>query len=286
MKIIKTQTELNVSKACELLDIPRSSVYYKSCSKSNDTILMNEIHELWLKYPFYGYRRITAVLNRNGHCINRKRVYRLMSEMQLKAIYPKKTTFCNKDHAKYPYLLKDLRIDRPDQVWATDITYIKMSKGFVYLVALIDVHSRYVVAWELSTSLDIEFCMAMADSALAKKQPEIINTDQGSQFTSSAWIEKMLRHNIKISMDSKGRCLDNVYIERFWRSLKQEEIYLKPYDSVEEARAGIAKYIEFYNYQRPHQSLNYKVPAELYFVGSAHVCPCYPQGPQPWWLAS
>lgn len=286
MKIIKTQTDLNVSKACDLLRVPRASAYYKSRNQSNDTVLMNEIHDLWFKYPFYGYRRITAALRRAGHCVNRKRVYRLMCEMQLKAIYPKKTTFCNKAHAKYPYLLKDLIIDKPNQVWATDITYIKLRRGFVYLVAVIDVHSRYIIAWELSISLDTEFCMAMIAKALSKSKPQIINTDQGSQFTSSLWIDTMLKHNIQVSMDSKGRCLDNVYIERFWRSLKQEEIYLKPYDSIEATRSGIREYIEFYNNQRPHQSLNYKVPAELYFAGGAHVRPCYPQGPQPWWLAS
>lgn len=241
-------------------------MYYKPHSNNDDVWLMNAIQELWLKYPFYGYRRITAALNKTGYNLNHKRTLRLMQSMNLEAIYPKRTTISNKLHIKYPYLLTGLVITGPDHVWATDLTYIKMRKGFVYLVALIDLFSRHIVSWQLSVSMDTEFCMTMLDEALSKKVPQIINTDQGSQFTSSVWTDRLIKHKIAISMDSKGRCLDNVYIERFWRSIKQEEIYLKPYDDVDEARAGIKKYIEFYNNQRQHQSLGYKTPAEVYFA--------------------
>lgn len=271
MQMIDRLSKLSLSKQCELLSLTRSSVYYKSDNdNSNDTGLMNEIYELWLKYPFYGYRRITAVLNRQGYQVNRKRIYRLMTLMDLVAIYPKQTTISNQQHVKYPYLLANIDVTHPNHVWSTDLTYIKMRKGFVYLVALIDLFSRYVVSWQLSITMDTEFCISMLEAALSRSVPKIINTDQGSQFTSNIWTDSLLKNRITISMDSKGRCLDNVYIERFWRSLKQEEIYLKPYDNVAEAQVGISKYIEFYNNQRPHQSLNYKTPAEIYFAESVN----------------
>lgn len=273
MQMIDRLSKFSLFKQCELLSLPRSSVYYKPKNDNNDMCLMNEIHELWLKQPFYGYRRITAVLNRSGYSVNRKRIYRLMILMNLQAIYPKRTTISNQQHVKYPYLLADIDVARPNHVWSTDLTYIKMRKGFVYLVALIDLFSRYVVSWQLSITMDTEFCMSMLEDALSRSMPKIINTDQGSQFTSNIWIENLLKNKIAISMDSKGRCLDNVYIERFWRSLKQEEIYLKPYDNVSEARSGISRYIKFYNQQRPHQSLGYKTPAEVYFAES--VDPAY-----------
>lgn len=226
---------------------------------------MNEIHEIWTETPFYGYRRITAELRQQGYEVNRKRVQRLMNLMNLQALYPKPKTSCsNQQHMKYPYLLSGLKITRPDQVWATDITYIPMERGFVYLVALIDLYSRYIVSWKVSISLEAEFCLAMLESALNRSKPEILNSDQGCQFTSEAWTEMLKYHHVQISMDGKGRCMDNIYIERFWRSLKQEEIYLNPTDNVKQARQSIQDYMEFYNHRRLHQSLNYRTPAELY----------------------
>lgn len=227
---------------------------------------MNEIYEIWLAKPYYGYRRITQQLRGRGYEVNRKRVYRLMRLMTLKAIYPKpRLSLSNKDHQTFPYLLDGLNIDRPNQVWMTDITYIPLPRGFVYLVAVIDVYSRYVVAWELSNSLETDFCLGMLETAFQQGKPEILNSDQGCQFTSEAWIQAVQNQGIQISMDGKGRCLDNVYIERFWRSLKYEDMYVNPPQTVSEARQTIAKYIVFYNHERFHQSLEYKVPAELYF---------------------
>jgi putative transposase len=266
--MIDVNCNLSLIRQSEVLSLPRSSLYYKANKINDDTWVMNEIQELWMKLPFYGYRRITAALNRSGYGVNHKRVYRLMRKMNLAAIYPKRTTFSNKEYLKYPYLLGDLDITHPNHVWSTDLTYLKMQKGFLYLVALIDVFSRLILSWRLSISMDTEFCISMLEDGLSKGAPKIINTDQGVQFTSNMWTEKLLQNEIKISMDGKGRCLDNVYIERFWRSLKQEEVYLKPYDSVSEAEDGIRKYIEFYNHQRPHQSLDYRTPAEVYFAGS------------------
>lgn len=228
---------------------------------------MNEIYEIWMKYPFYGYRRITAILNRNGYHVNSKKIRRIMKLMDLQAIYPKKkTTISNKEHKIYPYLLRNLIINRANQVWATDITYIKMSKGFVYLVALIDLFSRRIINWQLSVTMEKEFCIEMLEIALMQnKKPEIINSDQGSQFTSNEWIKVLTDSDIKVSMDGKGRCIDNILMERFWRSIKQEEIYIKPCDSVKEIRENIGKYIDFYNQERPHQSLGYQTPDEVYF---------------------
>ena len=270
--MINPEARISLKTQSELLKVPRSSLYYEARENSDDMAIMNAIHELWLKYPFYGYRRITAALNKSGHRINHKRTLRLMRSMKLQAIYPKCTTMANKEHQIYPYLLSGLEVQGPNHVWATDLTYIKMRTGFVYLVALIDLSSRYIVSWQMSVSMEVEFCMEMLEGALKQNRPQIVNTDQGSQFTSSAWINLLKEHGIKISMDSKGRCLDNVYIERFWRSLKQEEVYLKPYDSVLEAREGIGHYIEFYNNHRLHQSLDYKTPAEVYFARSSDRC--------------
>lgn len=227
---------------------------------------MNEIRDVWEKYPFYGYRRITATLRKTGHQINHKRVQNLMGHMGIQALYPKPPlSRANAEHKKYPYLLKDLSVKRADEVWATDITYIRMNPGFIYLIAIIDLYSRYIISWRLSISLDAGFCIDALEEALRKGCPEIFNTDQGSQFTSGPWIDLLESRNIQISMDGKGRCIDNIYAERFWRSLKYEEVYLKSYDSVHEARKSLSDYIEFYNNQRPHQALGYKTPAEVYF---------------------
>ncbi len=266
--INQNHPRLSVSRQCQLLQINRSSYYYRVREESLCTIsLMNEIRDIWEQYPFFGYRRITAMLKRSGIRVNRKRIQRLMQLMGIQALYPKpRTTIRNHEHRVYPYLLRDVTIDRPDQAWCTDITYIKMNPGFVYLVAILDIHSRYVISWRLSVSLETAFCLEALDESLVQSKPDIFNTDQGCQFTSEAWIDKLLANDIKVSMDGKGRCIDNIYIERLWRSVKYEEVYLKSYSSVREARESLSSYLEFYNHQRPHQSLNDQTPAEVYFT--------------------
>ena len=251
-----------------MLNISRSSYYYKPKNYAQISNLCNQIYELWQKYSFLGYRKIAVILTvQNNQNINRKKVLRLMRLMGLQAIYAKpKTTITNKNEYKYPYLLKDLIITKPNQVWATDITYIKTPNGFVYLCALIDLFSRFIVSWKLSISMDTEFCLDILKQGLTFNNPNIINTDQGSQFTSLDWIKALNDNNIKISMDGKGRWVDNVYIERFWRTVKQEQIYLNPSDNLPELRQQLASFINFYNYQRPHQALKYKTPAEIYFA--------------------
>lgn len=258
---------MSVSRQCELLKIHRSRVYYQGQERVEDVLLMNEIREIWLTHPYYGYRRIREILVRLGHTINRKRVQRLMRIMNLVALYPKpKTSIRRRQDAVYPYLLSGLEINTPNQVWSVDITYVPMRQGFVYLVALIDVCSRYIVSWNLSISLETESCLIALEKALKRAKPGIVNSDQGCQFTSDAWIQMLLNQGIKISMDGKGRCLDNVFIERFWRSFKQEDVYIKAYETVADARKNIGAYIDFYNHERPHQSLSYKTPAEVYFA--------------------
>ena len=273
--ISKTNTDLSIVRQCGLLNVNRASFYYRPLPDGDDTVtLMNEIQDIWERHPFYGYRRITATLRRSGYRINRKRVQRLMGKMGLCALYPKpRLSIANSKHKKYPYLLKDLSLERADQVWATDITYIRMNPGFVYLVAIIDLYSRYVVSWKLSISLDAVFCMEALEEALVKGCPGIFNTDQGCQFTSVSWIAMLEAHGVQISMDGKGRCMDNIYVERLWRSLKYEEVYLRSYESVYEAKQSLARYIEFYNNHRPHQALGYQTPAEVYFKNRQKATP-------------
>lgn len=261
--------DLSIRNQCDLLNINRSGYYYHPVS-NEDQELMNLIHEIWLKYPFYGYRKIKAVLVREGYVINHKKVQRLMQEMDLQAIYQKpKLSQVNKEHLIYPYLLDKLTITRANQVWATDLTYIKMPEGFIYLLAIIDLHSRFIVAANVSTSMEAIYAIETIEAAIASYDPpEIFNTDQGSQFTSIGWVNSLLTHNIRISMDGKGRCFDNIYIERFWRTIKYEEVYLKSYETVSEARSALMNFISFYNYERPHQGLNYKTPSELYLVNN------------------
>lgn len=260
-------SNLSVQKQCNLLNLPRSNFYYKSKAAEVSSNLLNDIHELWMSYPQFGYRRIAAMLKSFGYLVNKKKVQRLMKEMGLSALYCRPyTSNAKKDDYKYPYLLKDLPIIKSNQVWATDITYIKMPRGFTYLCALIDIHSRFIVSWNLSIGMQVDFCLEMLESAFKQyKTPEIINTDQGSQFTSYDWVRSLSDNNIKISMDGKGRWADNIYIERFWRTVKQEQIYVNPPDSVIELRNQIDKFIDFYNNIRPHQSLKYRTPASLYF---------------------
>lgn len=259
---------LSIRKRCELLNINRSSLYSTVSTLSlEDAVMLNAIRDIWKKKPFFGYRRITKELKSYGFKINRKRVQRLMKLGNIRAIYPgPNTSKRNKEHAVYPYLLKDKIIDRPNQAWMIDITYLRMPTGFMYLVALIDVYSRYVVGWSLSNSLDTENCLDALKMALKVATPEIINSDQGSQFTSKAWCDFLQDNGIKISMTGKGRCLDNIYIERFWRSFKQEEFYLNEYNNVKALKKAVATYVDFYNRKRWHQSLQYKTPAEVFYA--------------------
>jgi len=241
-------------------------LYYQAHPSQNDTVFANEINVLWLKLPFYGYRRIHAQLVRDGHPINHKRVQRLMQEMGLCGMAPgPKTSLGKAKDPKWPFLLEALSIERIDQVWATDITYLRIPQGFVYLVALIDLYSRYIIAYEVSVTLDAEFCVRMVEEAFSKRTPEIFHSDQGSQFTCSEVTSLLVQEQVKGSMTEKGRCIDNVYIERFWRSFKWEDLYLKDYGSVKEARFCIAQYVEFYNERRVHQHLHYQTPKEVYF---------------------
>ncbi|MFQ5330410.1 MAG: IS3 family transposase [Thermodesulfobacteriota bacterium] len=258
--------DLSVRRKCELLDVGRSRIYYKKKPpKESDAEIMNVMRDVYQRHPFFGYRRMHAVLKRQGFVVNRKRTQRLMSIAGLKSIYPKKrTTTKNSLHKTYPFLLPSKDISRSNVAWAVDITYIKTRRGFVYLVCLIDIFSRRVMGWSLSITLDTAFCMEALESALNSAKPEVINSDQGCQFTSSQWTEKLQNEGIEISMDGKGRWADNIYIERFWRSLKYESVFLHSFETVAEAKSAIASYIEFYNDERPHQSLGYKTPNCVY----------------------
>jgi putative transposase len=262
----RTNELIPISRQASLLGIARSTVYYEPVVDPYDIELMRLIDEQYTKTPFYGSRRITVSLKGNGHKVNRKRVQGLMRVMGIEAIYPKpRLSEPHQDHKIYPYLLRDVKVTRSNQVWGSDITYIRLSKGWAYLVAIMDWFSRYVVAWELSTSLEVDFCLFALERALVLATPEIFNSDQGSQFTSTDFVCQLEQKDIRISMDGRGRFIDNIFTERLWRSLKYEEVYLKDYQSVREARQGIDQYLTFYNLERPHQSLGDRTPAEIYF---------------------
>jgi putative transposase len=257
--------ELSVRRQCELIGLARASVYYEPVPESKENLeLMRLIDEQYTACPFYGSRRIGAWLKTQGHRVNRKRVQRLLRLMGLEAIYPKPKLSAGAGHTVYPYLLRDVAIARVDQVWSADITYLPMPCGFMYLVATIDWFSRYVVAWRLSNTLDGSFCQDMLEEALGRGTPEVFNTDQGVQFTAGAWVGRLERAGVSVSMDGKGRCLDNVFVERLWRSVKWEDVYLKRYESVPELECGLRAYFGFYNTVRGHQSLEYRTPAVVY----------------------
>jgi putative transposase len=250
--------------------LARSSAYYEPAPESAYNLkLMRVIDEQYLSTPFYGRRRMAHWLRQQGHDLNEKRVGRLMSVMGIEAIYPKaRLSKPAPGHRIYPYLLRGVEIGRVDQVWSTDITYIPLRQGFAYLVAVIDWFSRYVLSWELSVTMDVEFCVsAVAEALGVGKHPEIFNTDQGSQFTSEAFTRPLLDLGIRISMDGRGRALDNVFIERLWRSVKYEDVYLREYGDVGHLRRGLGTYLRFYNTERPHQSLDYRTPAQVYREG-------------------
>jgi len=257
----------SVTQQCVLLGVSRSSRYYQPVSDDGeDLVLMRRIDEIYLSKPFLGSRRISQALRQQGTTVNRKRIQRLMRLMGLEAVYAKpRTSEAAPEHTKFPYLLRHRTISRPNQVFAADITYIPMRHGFVYLVAVMDWYSRRVVAWQLSNTMDSDFCVAAAAEAIANfGAPDIFNTDQGSQFTDDNFTAPLLQAGVKVSMDGKGRWMDNVFIERLWRSLKHEEVYLNAYESIAEARAQIGAYIDYYNTERPHQALGYQTPDAFY----------------------
>jgi putative transposase len=259
---------LSVGKQCALLSISRSSFYYEPKGESEMNLdLMRLIDKQFLETPFYGVRQMTWHLRNEDHLVNEKRIRRLMRLMGLMPIYQKpNTSKAAKGHKIFPYLLRGLRVDRPNQVWCADITYLPMRRGFLYLVAIMDWHSRKVLAWRISNTLEADFCVAALNEAIHKfGPPEIMNTDQGSQFTSFAWTDRLRRSTIRISMDGKGRFLDNIFVERLWRSMKYECVYLHAWETGSEARAGIGNWMEFYNHKRPHSSHGGKPPAVVYW---------------------
>lgn len=268
MKIERSNRKISITRQCELLEIAVPSYYYKKRKTKDrfDSKLKLLIDKQYIETPFYGTRRMTYHLQQLGFKVNRKRVQRLMREMGLQAIYPKKNLSKScPEHKKYPYLLKNVQITKSDQVWCTDITYIPMTKGNIYLTVVMDWYSRFILSYEISTTMDNSFCIDALNTALRISKPKIFNSDQGSQFTSTGFTDVLKDHDIKISMDGRGRVFDNIFIERFWRSLKYEEVYLKEYTSVKEAKANIEKWINFYNTQRPHSSFNNQTPENVYF---------------------
>lgn len=264
-----TSTTLSLREQCQLLGISRSGYYHKPASESEyNLMLMSLIDAEYTRKPYYGSPRLTAYLETQGHVVNIKRTKRLMKLMGIEAIYQKpRLSQANSEHKIYPYLLKDLTIDRPNLVWCSDITYIRMVGGFMYLVAIMDWYSRYVLSWELSNTLDSYFCVSALKNALLNHVPTYSNTDRGSQFTSHDYINTLSGHDIKISMDGKGRCMDNIMIERLWRSLKYEDIYINHYETVSDLQKGVSSYFDIYNHDRLHQSLGYKTPFQVFNEG-------------------
>lgn len=263
-------SQLSITRQCQLLDLNRAS-YYASCHMSRNVeddfnlMLMNLIDEEYTRHPFYGTRKMVVYLSNKGYQVNRKRVQRLMRKMGIQSVAPKpNTSRARKGHKVYPYLLAGLDINHAHQVWSTDITYIRMTHGFVYLVAIIDLYSRQVLAWEISVTMEDSFCVSVLERALRLfPKPDIFNTDQGAQFTGNPFTGVLKAHGIRISMDGKGRALDNIFIERLWRSVKYEEIYLNEYQNVSHLKQSLKKYFHFYNTERPHQSLEYRTPIEF-----------------------
>jgi putative transposase len=265
---------LSLRRQCELLGLNRSAWYYESVPESAENLqLMRLIDEQYTRTPFYGWPRMTVYLREDkGYAVNHKRVQRLMQVMGLQALYPKpRTTRPGTAHRIYPYLLRGVTIAQPDQVWSADITYIPMRHGFMYLVAILDWFSRYVITWQLSNTLDGLFCLDALQTALQQGRPEIFNTDQGAQFTATAFTQTVEQAGSRVSMDGRGRALDNIFIERLWRTVKYEHVYLFEYASVPELEAGLSTYFHFYNHARRHQSLSYQTPASVYLARRAHL---------------
>lgn len=265
--LVDPQDELiSTRRQCELLGINRSSLYYRPKGESDENLmLMRLLDEQYTRTPCYGVLKMTVYLRNLGYQVNAKRVRRLLRTMGLEAIYQKpNTSQPNPEHKLYPYLLRGMVIDRCDQVWSTDITYIRLKSGFVYLVAVIDWYSRYVLGWALSNTLEADFCIETVGNILESRQCEIFNTDQGAQFTTPRFIQPLLDKGIKVSMDGRGRALDNIFVERLWRTVKYEHVYLQDIQTVQDAWLGLKDYFNFYNYERFHQSLGYKTPADVY----------------------
>lgn len=261
--------KLSLSRQCELVGLARSSWYYQPAKEDDESLaLMRLLDEQYTKCPFYGSRRMTAWLNTQGYVVNRKRTQRLLRLMGLEALYPKpRLSQAAPGHRVFPYLLRNLSITRPNQVWSTDITYIRLRGGFVYLTAVLDWYSRYVLAWELSNTMDVELCLTVLRRALRHHgKPDIFNTDQGSQYTSHDFTKEVLGSGILLSMDGRGRALDNVFVERLWRTVKYEEVYLKDYQTVLQAGRGLATYFRFYNSERLHQALDYRTPEAVHLM--------------------
>lgn len=265
--------ELPISTQADLLGLSRSGLYYQPVPPSPEEVaLKHRIDEIYTMYPFYGSRRITAQLCREGRQVSRKAVQRHMREMGLSAVYPgPNLSRRESEHRIHPYLLRGVSITRPNQVWGIDITYIRLLRGWMYLVAVMDWYSRYVVAWETDQCLEVAFVLAALGRAFTHTRPEILNSDQGSQFTSEAYIELLQTAQVQISMDSRGRAIDNIFTERLWRSLKYEEVYLSEYASPRDARHGIGRYLDFYNHDRVHQALDYRTPAKVYCLSQTEV---------------
>jgi putative transposase len=261
-----SHAELSVRRQCALLGLNRSSLYYEPVAETPENLrLMRRIDEQYTACPFYGSRKMTRWLVQQGEAVNRKRVQRLLRLMGLEAIYPKpRLSLAGRGHRVFPYLLRNVRIERADQVWSSDITYVPLPTGFMYLAAIIDWYSRYVLAWRLSNTLDGSFCLEMLEEALSRGQPEVFNTDQGTQFTAEAWTSRLQSAGVAVSMDGRGRCLDNVFVERLWRTVKYENVYLRGYATVPQLHEGLECYFPFYNTERLHQSLDYQTPAAVY----------------------
>ena len=261
--------KIPIVRQCELLDLARSSLYYTPCRDTDyNEQLMRILDEQYMKTPCYGVDKMTAWLHREGHPVNPKRTRRLLRLMGIEAIYPhakRNLSEPNKEHKIFPYLLRGVTVDQVNQVWSTDITYIRMHHGWVYLTAVIDWYSRYVLSWEVSVTLEPSFCIEALKRALEAGTPSIFNTDQGSQFTCNDFTRVLLDRGIQVSMDGRGRYLDNIFVERLWRTVKVEEVYLRDYDTVTEAVYYLGRYFKFYNYERLHESLGYQTPAEVYF---------------------
>ena len=261
--------QISLRRQCALLGLGRGNLYYQPVSEGLENLaLMRLLDAQYTETPFYGIRRMTAWLQRQGYAVNHKRVGRLLRQMGLAAIYPKpRLSQPAADHVIYPYLLRGVSVDRVNQVWSADITYVRLAAGFVYLVAVIDWFSRYVLSWAVSITMDVAFCVEALEQALSQGQPEIFNTDQGAQFTSQDFTVRLQQGGIRVSMDGRGRALDNVFVERLWRSVKYEEVYLRDYQSVWDTRQSLARYFGFYNTERLHQALGYRTPAAVYHGG-------------------
>ena len=267
------QTDLSVNRQCNLLSLHRSGVYYVTRGECALNLrLMDRLDELYTEMPFYGSRKFCEQLRREGFEVNRKRIRRLMRVLGLEAIYPHPRLSCrNPEHRVFPYLLRGLAIEAPNVVWSTDITYIRLTQGFAYLVAIIDWYSRYVIAWTLSNTLDVPFCLEALETAFRCQKPKILNSDQGCQFTSTAFTQRVLAEGVQMSMDGRGRALDNIFIERLWRSVKYELIFINEYTSLSEVRRALSLYFDFYNTKRLHQALNYQTPQQVHFGVTNHL---------------